>query len=92
MVILLTMNIGPQRRKFIFTYIYYRENKNLKYLINNLRMKLDLYVKVILGTIEMNKVEYIKKMTTTTTTTFYSHKYQLEFYLKINIRRIIHVQ
>jgi hypothetical protein len=91
MDILLTMNIGPQR-KFIFTYIYYRENKNLKYLINNLRMKLDLYVKVILGTIERNKLEYIKKMTTTTTTTFYLHKYQLEFYLKINIRRIIHVQ
>lgn len=92
MDILLTMNIGPQIRKFIFTYIYYRENKNLKYLINNLRMKLDLYVKVILGTIERNKLEYIKKMTTTTTTTFYLHKYQLEFYLKINIRRIIHVQ
>ena len=90
MDILLTMNIGPQRRKFIFTYIYYRENKNLKYLINNLRMKLDLYVKVILGAIERNKLEYIKKMTTTTT--FYLHKYQLEFYLKINIRRIIHVQ
>ncbi len=49
MDILLTMNIGPQRRKVIFTYIYSRENKNLKYLINILRMKLDLYIKVILG-------------------------------------------
>jgi len=73
------MNIGPQRRKFIFTYIYYRENKNLKYLINILRMKLDLYVKVILGIIGRNKLEYIKKMTTTT---FYLYKYQLKFYLK----------
>ncbi len=92
MDILLTMNIGPQRRKFIFTYIYSRKNKNLKYLINILRMKLDLYVKVILGIIGRNKLEYIKKMTTTTATTFYLYKYQLKFYLKINIRRIIHVQ
>jgi len=51
MDILLTINIGPQRRKFVFTYIYYRENKNLKYLINILRMKLELYVKVIFGII-----------------------------------------
>lgn len=92
MDILLTMNIGPQRRKVIFTYIYSRENKNLKYLINILRMKLDLYIKVILGIIGRNKLEYIKKMTTTTATTFYLYKYQMKFYLKINIRRIIHVQ
>ena len=57
----LTINIGKQRRKFIFIYIYYHENKNLKYLINILRMKLDLYVKVILGIIGRNKLEYIKK-------------------------------
>lgn len=92
MDILLTMNIGPQRRKFIFTYIYSRKNKNLKYLINILRMKLDLYIKVILGIIGRNKLEYIKKMTTTTAITFYLYKYQMKFYLKINIRRIIHVQ
>jgi hypothetical protein len=47
----LTINIGKQRRKFIFIYIYYHENKSLKYLINILRMKLDLYVIVILGLI-----------------------------------------
>jgi hypothetical protein len=44
---ILTINIGPQKRKFIFTYAYYRENKNLKYLISIFRMKLDLYVIVI---------------------------------------------
>ena len=46
-----TLNIGKQRRKFIFTYIYYHEKKSLKYLIGILRMKLDLYVIVILGLI-----------------------------------------
>jgi hypothetical protein len=46
-----TINIGKQRRKFIFIYIYYHENKSLKYLINILRMKLDLYVIVIVGLI-----------------------------------------
>jgi hypothetical protein len=30
----LTINIGKQRIKFIFIYIYYHENKSLKYLIN----------------------------------------------------------
>lgn len=49
---ILTINIGIQRRKFIFTYIHHHENKNLKYLISILRMKLDLYVIVILGLIE----------------------------------------
>jgi hypothetical protein len=50
---ILIIKIGKQRRKFIFTYIYYHENKDLKYLINILRMKLDLYVIVILGLIRM---------------------------------------
>jgi hypothetical protein len=75
---ILIIKIGKQRRKFIFTYIYYHENENLKYLIDILRMKLDLYVIVILGLIRrINRIS--KKMTTTT---FYLYKYQLKFYLK----------
>ena len=53
---ILTIKIGKQRRKFIFIYIYYHENKSLKYLINILRMN-QIYMYIVISGYQKDKLE-----------------------------------